>query len=77
MYQPSMEWYTRHHCPKCAAVNWTHHGHSLDDDTTGDTEVCQCWNCHTAYWLMDKELADDIHGGDMDGACSQKGRSHP
>ena len=73
MYQPSMEWYTRHRCPACQAVNRTHHGNSLDDGTDGDIAICECWNCRCKYWLMDEDLAEDLYQGDMDNAVIQKG----
>jgi hypothetical protein len=72
-----MELFCKHHCPACSTVNWTCHGNALDDGTVNDVDVCVCWNCGEVYWLMDKDIADDIHDGNLDDAVIQKGRSHP
>jgi len=72
-----MELYCKHHCPACSTVNWTYHGHSLDDGTDGDADACECWNCGVVYWLLEEDLADDIYDGDLDDAETQKGRETP
>ena len=77
MHQPSMELYCKHRCPVCGTVNWTCHGNSQSDGTDSDADACQCWNCGEVYWLMDQDIADEIHDGDLDDAEIQRGRETP
>jgi len=77
LYQPSMELYCKHYCPRCKTVNWTYHGRSQGDGTDGDADACQCRWCGVVYWLVDQDIADEIHDGDLDDAEVQKGLEAP
>ena len=66
MYQPLVEFYYKHRCPACKAVNWTYHSHSLRSDPIYNPEKCQCHACSQSYWLMSEEDVKDAYPMDAD-----------
>lgn len=62
MFQPSVDFYHKHRCPNCKAVNWTYHSHSERSEPIYDPEICKCHACSTRYWLMSEATVDDFYG---------------
>ena len=89
LFQPFVEFYWRHHCPNCNAINWTSHSHSQRSEPIHSPEVCQCHACGRRYWLTNKETVEDLYPkGDYDlnegesvmfssGAIEERGRRVP
>jgi hypothetical protein len=76
-YQPDVTLWCRHYCPVCGVKNWTCHGSTLDDGTDGDIGSCQCWTCGETYWLLDKDLADDLYQSDIEASNTARGKENP
>jgi hypothetical protein len=60
MFQPFIEFYQKHACPNCKAVNWTYHSHSLRSNPISP-EICKCHSCQKKYWLIDEDAVDDFY----------------
>ena len=54
LFQPHVQFWLRHYCPKCSAENWTYHSHSQRFGAATDPEVCECHSCHQKYWLFEE-----------------------
>ena len=54
LFQPHVEFWSRHYCPKCSGENWTYHSHSQRHGIAIDPEICECHSYHQKYWLMDE-----------------------
>ena len=77
MFQPLIEYWHKHKCPKCLSINWTYHSHSQRVEPMSNPDICQCWNCSNRYWLMGEETAEDLFQCDESYAQSDIGRVRP
>lgn len=57
-----VEFWQSHRCPKCNARNWTYHSHSERHEPIHSPERCECYSCHTEYWLMSKSDLELTYG---------------
>ena len=62
-YQPMVNFWYNHRCPKCETLNWTYHSHSERHEPIHNPEICTCYNCNSRYWLMSEDMVYDIYGG--------------
>jgi len=60
-YQPFIEYWQKHRCPRCEAVNWTYETHSERAYSSG-VQRCKCHACHKPYWLMNSTDAKEFRG---------------
>lgn len=70
--QEFVEFFHKHRCPHCEAVNWTYHSHSQRHHTGLflNTDACKCHKCHKTYWLgYDGERQPTIQDGNPTSAC--------
>jgi hypothetical protein len=67
--------YERRNCPSCDEINWLYFGCTLDP-LAPVPEVCVCFKCADAFWLISKEVVNShyIHQTEINFVL---GRSKP
>ena len=79
LFQPFIEFWHKHRCPQCSAVNWTYHSHSQRQEPVFDPNVCRCHACNARYWMLEESLVRDTYPDEDLDECGDEaiGRDRP